>query len=303
MREASLSGGGERVADKKTKENYDLEFRPEEKQKTHKVVRFLLSFFLMVVALGLLSYAALRKNGIDAVITGQRGITQNSETTTQENTTTWGYNGAATLLLCALNEKGDALRYLCLVEADAAQKNAVLSPIAPHNPVILAGEEITPQAAYQSGGYKLLKAAAGAAAGVEIDRYISATDEEFIRVVNMFGAVTVDVPARVQHRSAAFSLTLGPGQQRLQGDLLLRYIRYLLLDADTGAEAVTEVAMRICRTAFLTQSPDGLQDTFDALVNILRTDVSARDFYDCLPLLKALAQENSLTFAVKEKGA
>jgi len=287
---------------KKTEsEKYGLEFQPQAKRRAWILLRFLLGFgaiFLLLLVTSV--YFAQRDGLLDQIISDYFHPTQPE---TEPGPDVWGYSGKAVFLLCATDPDHRQLRFAALVEADAAKKQLRIRPLSSKAKTALGGQETTLDKALREGGVKQLEAAAEALAGTAVDRYVSGDDDGFVKAVNTMGSVTVQVEKRIRYRSAAFGITLAQGAQRLQGDMLLRYFRYL---GTLGEEAprAQGALLKTVLESFLTpqnaEDPAWLEQRFSTLANLLDTDISITDFYAQRELLQALLAGGELTVTVEE---
>jgi hypothetical protein len=271
------------------KQNYPLEFKPAEKHHKDTVLRILLGFAAIALLLAIASVAALQRDGLIDQIIG--AYLQPTEPESETAPNTWNYNGEAVFLLAETDDSG-ALRFVFLVQADAAQRRLLIIPLSPKAKATYEGRELTLEQAQREGGIKFLKAIAAALTGMTADRYICGSDNSFIRAVNTIGSIPVTSDKRVNYRGSDFSLILAQGTQLLQGDALLRYFRYLGTQPDALAQQ--GVLLKGLLGAYFmpkkAPTPEQLEKQFGTLVNLLQTDISVTDFYACQPLLLALLE-------------
>ena len=267
------------------KTKYDLEFQPEEKRRTDFLLRFLLGFAAIFLLLLVLSVYFAQRDGLLDQIIGTYFRPTQPETEPDENA--WNYRGKAVFLLCGTDAARQELRFAALVHADAAKKELRVQPLTPGEKVALEGQETTLEQALREGGVKRLVAAAGALAGTAVDRYISGDDDGFAKAVNIMGSVAVKLEEGIRYRSPDFGITLAEGTQRLQGDMLLRYFRYLGT-LDEGAQAQGELLRTLLESYLTPQNAETLEQRFGSLVSLLDTDISITDFYAQRELLQAL---------------
>lgn len=286
------------MSKKNHEKGYDLTFQPKERRRRDQMLKLLGGFCAILLLLVIVSTVALQKDGlVDQIISALNP----AETTTEPPANTWQYSGSARLLLCGTDAGQQNLRFCAIVQVDAAARKVYIFPLspkalAPHD----AGERSLEQA-LRDGGPKELETAAEALTQSTIDRYLCSKDEDFISAINIMGSVTVQVEERIRYRGSDFTLTLAEGTQRLQGDMLLRYFRWLGKQ-ENGALAQGELLRRVLETYLTVPMETAKMETrFNQLMNLLQTDLSATDFYTRQNLLQAmLVQGNHFTVAVKE---
>ena len=281
------------------KQPYDLEFQPRQRRRRDQAMRFLGGFGVLVLLLGIISLVAVRRDGLlDDFI----GALRPTEATTELPENAWTYSGSGLFLLCEMDNSRQALRFCALVRADVARRQVHVFPLSPGAMAPHEEGERTLEQALREGGPKALKAAVEALIEEEIDRYIASDDNGFVTAVNLMGSVTVQVPQSIRYRGAQFTLTLAEGSQRLQGDMLLRYFRYLGTFEEGATLAQGELLARVLET-YLARAIDveQMEARFNSLMNILQTDVTVNDFYTRRELLLAiLANGDKFTIDVKE---
>jgi hypothetical protein len=282
---AQGSGG---VSKSMAKKAYDLEFQPIEKQKSKFFWRFLIGFGSIVFILGGLSVFTLRQSGWFEQF-GAETTLQTAESSNEN--TTWAYTGTATFLLSETSPDKTQLRFCALLTVDWKNRRF---DIAVLNPAAFAAQQA-------EGGLRGLEQALQAKVSSAVFRGITSTDSTFVQAANLFGSVSVDIPERIQYRSEAFGLTLAQGQQRLQGDLLLRYLRWLALQGDLVQ--IGNVLSAFVDSALQSLKPEMLDSVFSKFVNALETDISARDFFDIQPALSAIVSDKNFLIGGHESGA
>ena len=281
------------------KQPYDLEFQPRQRRQRDQVLRFLGGFCAIVLLLGIVSAIALQRDGlVDQFL----GALHPTEASTEPPEGTWTHTGSALFLLSETDEAQRDLRFCALVRADITNRQLHVFPLSPQAMAPYEGGERSLEQALRDGGPKELAAAAEALTEGTVDRWISSGDSGFVRAVNLMGSVTVQVDERIRYRGAAFTLTLAQGTQRLQGDMLLRYFRYLGTLEEGGALAQGELLARVLETYLTVPADYNLLDTrFSSLMNTLQTDISVSDFYTHMEmLLDILANGDQFVIDVKE---
>ncbi len=277
-------------------QKYGLDFQPKERRKRDQMLRFLGGFGAILLLLGIVSAVALQRGDlIDQIIDALHP----TESTTEAPKNEWAYTGKAQFLLCETDDKEQSLRFCALVEVDAAQKQIHIFPLAPDAKTPYEGSERTLEQALKAGGPKELKAAVEALSERTVDRFISSTDTNFVKAINVMGSVTVQVKKKINYRGDP-TLILAEGSQRLQGDRLLRYFRYLGTLKD-GTQQQGELLKGALETYFEKEmTEDKLEDYFNSLMNLVHTDLSIKDFFPRRNmLLSMLTEENRFTVDVK----
>jgi len=278
---------------------YNLEFQPKERRRRDQALRFLGGFCAIVLLLGIISIVAVQRDGLlDDFLEALRP----TEAPTEPPPDAWLHTGSALFLLCETDDRQQDLRFCALVRADVTRRQLHVFPLSPQAMAPHEETEISLEQALREGGPKALKAAAEALTEGEIDRYICSDDSGFVTAVNALGSVTVQVDERIRYRGAQFTLTLAEGTQRLQGDMLLRYFRYLGTLKEDAALRQGELLARVLET-YIAKALDAqqMETHFNTLMNILQTDVTVNDFYTRREmLLDILANGDKFTVDVRE---
>lgn len=279
--------------------NYDLEFKPREKKRMEKAGHFLLGFLAIFLLLGVVSFIVMQRDGLLDEILG--GREDPSSTAPEEESRAWPYEGSALFLLSEADNNGGELRFAMLVRVDAARRAVAVFPLSPQAKSPLDGG-VTLEEALRQGGIKGLKAAVEALAETPVDKYINSRDAGFTQAIDTMGAVPVQVPARVDYKSAEFTLTLSAGNNNLPGDRLLRYMRYLGRQKE-GTKAQGELLCRVLEAYFVPKNaadPEKMRQRFEKLVNLVETDINSIDFDAQAELLMALLQSGDITVTCQE---
>ena len=282
---------------------YTLEFQPAQKRRRDLITRFFLGFGAIILLLVIASAFAAQKDGaIDRIINAYFRPTE-PETEAEEGA--WNYEGSALFLLCETDAAAQNLRFVFLARVNAGRRQITIFPLSPQAKAPVGAREITLEQALREGGVKALQTAAEALTETRIDRYIASDDNGFTKTINTLGSVTVKLDERISYNSPRdFTLTLAEGTQRLQGDMLLRYFRYLGTlkeDPPMRQGALLALVLETYLVPKNADSPEKLEQKFSMLVNSIQTDVSVMDLSANRDLLLALlAEPAKITIEVKE---
>ena len=279
------------------KDRYDLEFQPARKRRMVVVWRFVAGICAIALLLTVVSIVVLQRDGLVDRIRSAYEPTEPEVT----GPAPWSHTGSASFLLTATDSEKQNLRFVFLVRADIAKREIHINPLAPDAKAPNGEGEITLNQAQKEGGVKRLKEAVEALTETPVDRYITATDDGFMRAVNAMGDVSVKVLERIDYRTEDFGVTLAQGTYPLDGDRFLRYIRYLGTLPE-GTKAQGEALELMLKTYLVPKngdSPERLEKLFTKLVDILETDIYAMEFQLQQMMLQALLQESDkIKFAV-----
>ena len=80
---------------------------------------------------------------------------------------------------------------------------------------------------YRLGGSGELKLAAEELTGIKVDRYLYTAEKGFKTVLRTLGnGLVLNVPSKIDYRGEDFTLRLQPGEQTLNADTLLKWVKY-----------------------------------------------------------------------------
>jgi anionic cell wall polymer biosynthesis LytR-Cps2A-Psr (LCP) family protein len=265
---------------------YPIEFQPEKARRWEFMKRFLGGFIVILLLLGTVSFFVLKRDGLFERLDVSRISTVTTEADSGE--AAWTYTGKATFLLALAGENNGEIRAAVMATLDVGERTLSVTALDTAKETAIDAEPTSLQNALTQGSGKRFASAAAALSGTQPDRYIIVRDTAFVKIVNLFGGITTDVPERIRYRADDFSLTIAPGQQLLQGDMLLRYLRYLHLQGEAGLEKQSELCLLFIEKVFSAQDPAKAEERFDELINIVETNVTARDFHNSLDVLTGL---------------
>ena len=268
---------------------YDLDFQPAQRRHRDQVTRILLGFGAILLLLVIASAFALQRDGFIDNLFSQTTVPE----TTEEGA--WTHTGSAVFLLAAHDNAAQNLHFAMLARIDIQQRGIEIIPLNPNEASLVK--------ALREGGARGLQTAAEALTETRVDRYIAGSDNAFVRAVNTMGSVTVQSEG-IRHRSPEFTLTLAQGTQRLQGDMLLRYFRYLgTFDEDPPLRqgGLLKLVLETYLVPRHAETDDMLENRFTTLENLLETNISVSDFYSQLNMLMdLLADSGQIVIDVKD---
>lgn len=178
-----------------------------------------------------------------------------------------------TLFILDLDDPGMSVDVtMMLVRAIPDRQHFVCVPIATNMVATVGEKKATVGEFYQSGGAISAREAIATTLGVPIDRYMKMNDNAFQKICSIFGGVNYTISAGMQGFSE--------GQQYLTSEQIQKLLTYPFYEA--GEEQRMSSASSLI-TAMINQSSgsriaETLDSTFNTLVNITETDMTAIDF-------------------------
>lgn len=283
-----------------------LKFTTEEYQKKRKSRLFLAAFFSFVVVFGGLSLFILGyPSGFDLKqMIGkpddpdQTGRSDGVETVLPE------ISGRAVFLLACGSDDGKTLYLAALVGADMDRQRFTVSMLDPGAQANAGSRSVSLQEHYRMGGVGELRLAAEQLAGVKADRYLYATEKGFKAVLRALGnGVVLDVPTKIDYRGSDFTLRLQPGEQTLNAETLLKWIKY----EGGGREAQMErQAQMFCASFDQFISIEHVRDAdqlFKEIINEVDSDISMLDYTNHRVYLEVLARSGQRKPSVRVTSA
>lgn len=269
-----------------------LKFTTEEYQKKKRVRLFLLAFFSFVIVFGGLSLFILGyTSGFD--LDKMIGKPGNAETGASDEAVTVlpEISGRATFLLACGSDDGNTLYLTALVGVDLDQQLFSVYMLDPEAQAKAGARSVSLQEHYRLGGSRELKLAVEELTGVTADRYIYAAEKGFKTVLRTLGnGLALHVPSKIDYRGDDFTLRLQPGEQTLNADTLLKWVKY----TGGGVQARLErQAQMLCAAFDQLISVENMRDAdplFKAIINEVDSDISMLDFTNHRVDLEVLAR-------------
>jgi len=256
---------------------YDIEFQHEKQRRRDQITRFALGFGAILLLLIIASVFVWQREGIfDNWFSNDPTTTQYPE----EDSDAWVHRGEGVFLISAHDNSRQNLFFAMLLEVDVTRRHMQVTPLDPQATTTYRGQEVTLEQALQQGGVRSLQNAAVALTQLSIDRYIAADERAFVRYINAMGRIAVNLDEGIDFAADDFRLRLVQGDNPLQGDMLLRYFRYLGIHENLAQQG--ELFAQILQTYLVprnAQTTAMLEARFHSLGDILNTDISVADFF------------------------
>lgn len=267
-----------------------LRFTSEQKLRAKRTRAFILAFAVFVLVFGVASVLLfLRSVDYDLHnLVAPEETTVAPESTTADPLGDVQLQSANVLYVCADDTDGVVL--LAMVSANAVGETIEVRTLAASQRVSYSGETLSFSEIYKKYGLAGLRDSVAAALSLPLDRYIRQTPAQLRRGIGEIGDITVQVPAAIEYRGAAYSLFLDAGEQSLTGDLFVKYLRYT--DTDGQAQAVCALVRQLLGAFDLSD----VSDLFNTVCNQSDTNFSVLDSAAPNGLLYSfLALQNAVT--------
>ena len=163
--------------------------------------------------------------------------------------------------------------------------------------------------AYAYGGHKLSQNAVEQLLGVPIDHYILIDTKAFERIIDAIGGVDLNVEKRMYYEdpwddNGGLIIDIYPGEQHLDGDRAIQYVRYRDGEGDIGRIGRQQKFMKAVLAQVL--SPDilpKLPALAEEIRNAVETDMSLKEFLSFAAVLETVRSHGLETEMVPGKPA
>lgn len=163
--------------------------------------------------------------------------------------------------------------------------------------------------AYAYGGHELSQSTVEQLIGVPIDRYILIDTKAFERIVDAVGGVDIDVEKRMYYEdpwddNGGLLIDLYPGEQHMDGDHAIQYVRYRDGEGDIGRIKRQQKFMKALLARVL--SPDilpKLPAVAEEIKGAVETDMSMKELISFASILEAVRSHGLKTEMLPGKPA
>ena len=258
-----------------------LNFASERQTRAKRLRAFVISFVAFILVFGTVSILVFMKSldfNLDNLIRQPEDSTEQSTDTTQAPTIAAAPVNATTLFVCYGDE--DEILQLSLVSTNAEENNIMVATLDPFTSVTVNSTGNTFQGWFQTTGINGLLQAVETNTQLKIDRYIKQSESNLKKVITKVGDITVDIPQAISYRGTDFSLFLESGQQKLTGDLFIKYLQY------AGTEEQANAVCALLRQTLQAFTEENLDTMFNYIFNLSESNFSVMDYADTNGLVR-----------------
>ncbi len=252
-----------------------LNFSSERQTKAKRTRAFVLSFAAFILVFGSVSLLIFMKSldfDLQNLVKKPDAPSATAESTAEE-TVPIKLSDTNVLLVCSDGNKHISL--LSLFCAHAESETVTVSVIDPTS--TFQSDSSAPQdfqSVFESQGLAGLKKAVTAVYALPVHRYIQVTESNLKKAIGSMGDISLNVPQAIQYRGTDYSLYLDGGEQRLTGDLFIKYLNY------TDLNGKSEAACALVKTVLFSFGENNREKLFNTLFNLSDTDFSVVDCTD-----------------------
>ena len=258
-----------------------LNFASERQTRAKRLRAFVISFVAFILVFGTVSILVFMKSldfNLDNLIRQPEDSTEQSTDTTQAPTIAAAPVNATTLFVCYGDD--DVILQLSLVCTNAEENSIMVATLDPFTSVTVNSTANTFQGWFQTTGINGLLQAVETNTQLKIDRYIKQSESNLKKVITKVGDITVDIPQAISYRGTDFSLFLESGQQKLTGDLFIKYLQY------AGTEEQENAVCALLRQTLQSFTEENLDTMFNYIFNLSESNFSVMDYADTNGLVR-----------------
>lgn len=258
-----------------------LNFASERQTRAKRLRAFVISFVAFILVFGTVSILVFMKSldfNLDNLIRQPQDSTEQSTDTTQAPTIAAAPVNATTLFVCYGDD--DVILQLSLVCTNAEENSIMVATLDPFTSVTVNSTGNTLQGWFQTTGINGLLQAVETNTQLKIDRYIKQSESNLKKVITKVGDITVDIPQAISYRGTDFSLFLESGQQKLTGDLFIKYLQY------AGTEEQANDVCALLRQTLQSFTEENLDTMFNYIFNLSESNFSVMDYADTNGLVR-----------------
>ena len=258
-----------------------LNFASERRTRAKRLRAFVISFVAFILVFGTVSILVFMKSldfNLDNLIRQPEDSTEQSTDTTQAPTIAAAPVNATTLFVCYGDD--DVILQLSLVCTNAEENSIMVATLDPFTSVTVNSTGNTFQGWFQTTGINGLLQAVETNTQLKIDRYIKQSENNLKKVITKVGDITVDIPQAISYRGTDFSLFLESGQQKLTGDLFIKYLQY------AGTEEQANAVCALLRQTLQSFTEENLDTMFNYIFNLSESNFSVMDYADTNGLVR-----------------
>ncbi len=258
-----------------------LNFASERQTRAKRLRAFVISFVAFILVFGTVSILVFMKSldfNLDNLIRQPEDSTEQSTDTTQAPTIAATPINATTLFVCYGDD--DVILQLSLVCTNAEENRIMVATLDPFTSVTVNSTGNTLQGWFQTTGINGLLQAVETNTQLKIDRYIKQSESNLKKVITKVGDITVDIPQAISYRGTDFSLFLESGQQKLTGDLFIKYLQF------AGTEEQANAVCALLRQTLQSFTEENLDTMFNYIFNLSESNFSVMDYADTNGLVR-----------------
>lgn len=162
---------------------------------------------------------------------------------------------------------------------------------------------LTLESHYRVGGMNQLVTAVSNYANITIHRYLEGDEAKLKTLIGEMGNFTIDVEEKIVSEHNGISFIIESGTQTMIPDVMSKYFIYLCSDTDKHYVKLANIMMLFGERLFAVEEDEKVEKNLSKLITIYNTNISAVDYSDYKPAIKALAQKDIINSMIIEGSA
>jgi len=230
-------------------------------------VPYLITIFIGILILGGGTFALLRHLG---VIDGKKELSEPPPK--QVATTTYEDNHTILFILDEPDKKCSTT--FMLLRSIPKDKKLIFVCIPSNTIALIDGEQKGIKSCYEQGGSSEAVSFTEKVFGITVDKYMKLNSEAFVKICDIMGGVTYPIADDI----AGFN---GDGsEQYLNSEQIDKLVTYALFNGGENERATTASALmkNMVNQSDLVRVSDSFDNSFNSLVNMTETDITAVDY-------------------------
>ncbi len=289
-----------------------LEFKTKRHVEKAKKKKYYLIFFIFLLVFGMVSTLVLLKSvnfDLSNLFEGRETETATQETTQKTVPVT---AGSANFLAVCVSDDRASVRFIAVINAELHNKRIRTATLSPKMTAKLNGKFSTLEEHFKQGGTPQVAKAIESLSGISIKKYVCSTDSGFndaLRIVDKAGKFTVPIEKTINHRDDKqdkhdkFDLFIPAGDKAFNGEILLKYFRYLGLEStEDGLFLQAQTISAMLRFFITPQNAENGEELFGLLYNCMdEINITGLDFNNSEPAIESIiALGDAMTYAVEQ---
>lgn len=202
-------------------------------------------------------------------------------------------NGRTDYLLYCSNDDRSELYFVCVVRTMLPQNEIHVCCISPDSVLDDVGATETLRDVFHTTGWRKLRSEVNDLGDVDFGYTVGATEAGFKTGVNYADGCKVNLSSPIEFHGA-YELSLPAGEQVLNGDDTMAYVKYLSSLGDDGLQAMAGVIASVIQSAL--SSGKDLNASYTYLVNNLDTDMSVVEFSNLINRFRYFAASEETSY-------
>ena len=260
---------------KKNRTQTKLRFNTQKDERAAKAIRFAVAFVCFFVLLAGVSFLLLLKYYDFDLSKIAKTPEEESSTVQPETVAAEEIRGEYNFLLLCTADADNEVRFAAFLTVDMDNGELSVSPIAADKAIAAPdGTSGTVQQLLDAGGMSLLVNALEYTCSVDITKYIRSTDNGFKNVINAVGGAVFKVEESIDVHNDDLTFILDQGEQTMNGDTLLKYLRYY----DGNDSRQMDILASVLRQKLTASEFESADRIYTKMINAVESDISVFDF-------------------------